>query len=142
MSRRRFSDAEIARALRDVEAGTRVPEVCARLGVSEITLNRWRREAGLLGRPPGPPVAAAPASPDRTASRVAALERQLEAFRQAFHVLLEPQDLERASRLLERSLGTSAKNARQLLGLPPLHARGARAERPPEDAPAGRAGTS
>jgi len=121
MKRNHFSTAEINAALRDLEAGVRLPEVCARFGVSEVTLSRWRRKAGLLA-PKVEAVTPVSLSVEQAATRVAGLERRLEAFRQVLVTLLEPPELERASRLLEAGLSVSARRARQLLGLAPINA--------------------
>lgn len=49
MRRARFTEAQIAFALRQVEEGTTIAEVCRRLGVSEPTFYRWRSKyAGLM----------------------------------------------------------------------------------------------
>jgi transposase-like protein len=117
MTRRRFSPTEIAEALRAVEAGVRVPEVCHRFGVSELTLNRWRRKAGLLKKPLQR-VVPPPVSVEHAASRIGGLEHRLEAFRLVMVNLLEPAELEQAARLLEASLSVSAMRARLLIGLP------------------------
>jgi putative transposase len=45
----RFSQEQIAMALRQSEAGTPVPEICRKLGVSEATFYRWKRRYGGLG---------------------------------------------------------------------------------------------
>ena len=123
MRRRVFSDLEIGGALRDLEAGVRMPEVCARLGVSERTLNRWRREA--LG-PAGPapaPLGVVPLTTGQAAIRSDALERHLDALRGVLHVFLEPHELERAARLVEARSRLSPQRARRLLGLAPVNAR-------------------
>jgi len=127
MTRRHFSPAEISEALQALEAGVRVPEVCRRLGVSELTLGRWRKKAGLFQKPKGPdaPVAL---DADQAANRIAGLERRLEAFRLVLVTMLEPPELERAARLLEVSLSVSARRARLWLGLPSHNATGAPAE--------------
>jgi len=120
MKRRLFSPAEVAEALQAIEAGVRVPEVCRRHGISEATLLRWRRKAGLLKKPEEP-VVQVPLDLDQAANRVAGLERRLEAFRVVLVTLLEPAELEQASRLLEVNLTVSARRARRLLGLPPVN---------------------
>lgn len=123
MKRRVFSDLEIGGALRDLEAGVRLPEVCARLGVSERTVNRWRREA----RSPLPgaatPLGLVPLTADQAAIRSEALERNLDALRLVLHTLLDAEDLDRGARLLEARCHISAQRARRLLGLPPVNAR-------------------
>jgi putative transposase len=121
MKRRLFSPAEVAEALQAIEAGVRVPEVCRRHGISEATLLRWRRKAGLL-RKPTETVVQVPLDLDQAANRVAGLEQRLEAFRVVLVTLLEPAQLEQASRLLEVELTVSARRARRLLGLPPVNA--------------------
>ncbi len=130
MKRRVFSDLEIGGALRDLEAGIRLPEICARLGVSERTVNRWRREA----RAPGPAASAAlglvPLTSDQAAIRHEALERHLDALRLVLHTLLEPEELERGARLVEARCRISAQRARRLLGLPPVNARPAQVAPP------------
>ncbi len=120
MKRRLFSPAEIAEALQAIEAGVRVPEVCRRLGVSEATLDRWRRKAGLMQRP-AEPVVQVPLDLDQAANRIAGLERRLEAFRMVLVTLLEPPAMAQAARLLETNLSVSARRARRLLGLPPVN---------------------
>jgi len=117
MTRKLFSPNEIAEALKAVEAGVRVPEVCHRFGVSELTLGRWRRKAGLLKKPLEA-VAPSPLDAQQAASRIGGLEQRLEAFRLVMVNLLEPAELEQAARLLEVSLSVSAVKARLLLGLP------------------------
>ncbi|HET9552170.1 MAG TPA: transposase [Anaeromyxobacteraceae bacterium] len=118
MNRRNFSTAEISEALRALEAGVRVPEVCRRLGVSELTLGRWRHKAGLL-RKPDQPVTPVMLDVEQANNRIAGLEHRLEALRQVLITMLGPEDLERAARLLEVSLPASAMRARRILGLPP-----------------------
>jgi putative transposase len=117
MTRRLFSPTEVAEALQALEAGVKVPEVCRRVGVSELTLDRWRRKAGMLRRPMEPMVTV-PLSPEQAANRIAGLERRLEAFREVLVTLLEPPELEQAARLLQASLSVSAVRSRHLLGLP------------------------
>jgi len=51
MPRRHASEAQIVAALREVDAGAPVVEVCRRLGVHENTLYRWRKHYGSLGVP-------------------------------------------------------------------------------------------
>jgi len=117
MNRKHFTPAEISEALRDLEAGVQVPEVCRRLGVSELTLSRWRHKAGLLRRP-DQPVTPVLLDAEQASNRIAGLERRLEAFRLVLITMLEPPELERAARLLEVGLSVSARRARELLGLP------------------------
>jgi len=44
MKRKRYSDEQIAVALRQAENGTLVEEVCRKLGVSEATFYRWKKQ--------------------------------------------------------------------------------------------------
>jgi putative transposase len=45
----RFTEEQIAMALRQAEAGTPVAEICRKLGVSEATFYRWKKRYGSLG---------------------------------------------------------------------------------------------
>jgi len=49
MPRKGRSNEEIIHALHQVEGGEKVPEVCRRLGVSEQTFYRWRKQFAGLG---------------------------------------------------------------------------------------------
>ena len=49
MRRKRFSEEQIAFALRQAESGTAVAEITRRLGVSEQTFYRWKRKYAGLG---------------------------------------------------------------------------------------------
>lgn len=51
MRKSRFSEEQIAMALRQAEAGTTVDEVCRKLGVSQGTFFRWKKRFGSLGFP-------------------------------------------------------------------------------------------
>ncbi len=44
MKRKRYSDEQIAFALRQAEGGTTVEEICRKLGVSEPTFYRWKKQ--------------------------------------------------------------------------------------------------
>ena len=46
MKRKRYTDEQISFALRQAESGTPVDEICRRLGISEQSFYRWRREYG------------------------------------------------------------------------------------------------
>jgi putative transposase len=49
MPRRRFTEEQIGFALRQVEAGTPVPELCRKLGIAEGTFYRWKKQFAGLG---------------------------------------------------------------------------------------------
>jgi len=49
--RSKFSEEQIALALRQAEAGTPVEEVCRKLGISQGTFFRWKKRFGSLGVP-------------------------------------------------------------------------------------------
>lgn len=49
MRKSRFSEEQIAMALRQAEAGTPVAEICRKLEVTETTFYRWRKKYGGLG---------------------------------------------------------------------------------------------
>ena len=49
MRKSRFSEEQIAIALRQAEAGTPVEEICRKLGIAEMTLYRWKKKYGSLG---------------------------------------------------------------------------------------------
>ena len=49
MKKSKFSEEQIAFALRQAETGTRVAEVCRKLGISEQTFFRWKRKYAGLG---------------------------------------------------------------------------------------------
>ena len=49
MKKSKFSEEQIAYALRQAETGTRVAEVCRKLGISEQTFFRWKRKYAGLG---------------------------------------------------------------------------------------------
>jgi putative transposase len=51
MKRSRFSTEQIAMALRQVEAGTPVAEICRSLQITEATFYRWKKKYGSLGTP-------------------------------------------------------------------------------------------
>jgi putative transposase len=46
MKKTRYSEEQIATALRQVEAGAPIPEVTRSLGVSEATYYHWRKKYG------------------------------------------------------------------------------------------------
>jgi len=49
MARKGRSNEEIVHALQRVERGEKVTEVCRRLGISEQTFYRWKKQFGDLG---------------------------------------------------------------------------------------------
>jgi putative transposase len=49
MKRSKFSEEQITYALRQVESGTAVTDVCRQLGVSEATFYVWRKKFAHLG---------------------------------------------------------------------------------------------
>jgi len=49
MKRSRFSEEQVAYALRQTESGTPVGDVCRQLGVSEATFYVWKKRYGHLG---------------------------------------------------------------------------------------------
>ena len=46
MKRSRFTDSQIMEALKRVEAGLPVPELCRELGISTATFYKWRAKFG------------------------------------------------------------------------------------------------
>lgn len=49
MRQSRFTEEQIALALRQAEAGTPVGEICRKLEITETTFYRWKRKFGGLG---------------------------------------------------------------------------------------------
>jgi len=49
MKKSKFTEEQIAFALRQAESGTRVAEVCRKMGISEQTYFRWKKKYGGLG---------------------------------------------------------------------------------------------
>src|SRR5271166_4048254 len=47
----RYSDEQIAAALRQAEAGTPIAEITRKVGISEATFYAWRKRFGSLGAP-------------------------------------------------------------------------------------------
>jgi putative transposase len=45
----KFTEEQIAFALRQVEGGTAVEQVCRKMGVSEATFYRWKKQFGGMG---------------------------------------------------------------------------------------------
>jgi putative transposase len=59
MKRKRFTEEQIAFALRQAESGTTVEEICRKMGVSEPTFYRWKKQFVGNGRDRDPPPEAA-----------------------------------------------------------------------------------
>jgi len=51
LKKSRFSDEQVAHALRQAEAGTSVAEIVRKLGVSEATFYAWKKRFGAMGTP-------------------------------------------------------------------------------------------
>lgn len=51
MKRKSYSDEQIAFALRQAESGTAVEEICRKLGISEPTFYRWKKQFAGMGVP-------------------------------------------------------------------------------------------
>ncbi len=49
MKRKRFTEAQIAFALRQAESGTPVAEIIRRMGITEVTFYRWKKKYAGLG---------------------------------------------------------------------------------------------
>ena len=49
MKRKRFTEEQIAMALRQAEAGTPVAEICRSLQITEQSFYRWKKRYGGLG---------------------------------------------------------------------------------------------
>lgn len=49
MKKSKFSDEQIAFAIKQSETGTKVSEVCRKMGISEATLYNWKKKYGGLG---------------------------------------------------------------------------------------------
>ena len=46
MKRKKFTDSQIMEALKRVDAGLAVPEICRELGISTATFYKWRAKYG------------------------------------------------------------------------------------------------
>ena len=46
MKRSKFTDSQIMEALKRVDAGLAVPEICRELGISTATFYKWRAKYG------------------------------------------------------------------------------------------------
>ena len=49
MKKSKFTEEQIAFALRQAESGTTVAEVCRKMGISEATFYNWKKKYGGLG---------------------------------------------------------------------------------------------
>lgn len=49
MKRSKYSESQIVFAIKQVETGTRIQEVCRKMGVSEATFYNWKKKYGGLG---------------------------------------------------------------------------------------------
>ena len=49
MKKTKFTEQQITFALRQAETGTRVAEVCRKLGISDATFYNWKKKYGGLG---------------------------------------------------------------------------------------------
>ena len=49
LPKKTFTEEQIALALRQVEGGTTVAEVCRKLGVTEVTFYRWKKKFAGMG---------------------------------------------------------------------------------------------
>lgn len=49
MKKSKFTEEQICFALRQAETGTRVAEVCRKMGISEATFYNWKKKYGGLG---------------------------------------------------------------------------------------------
>jgi len=51
MKKTRYTEEQIAFALKQAETGTRVEEVCRKMGISEATFYNWKKKFGGMGMP-------------------------------------------------------------------------------------------
>ena len=49
MPRRKFTDAQVALVVKEIENGARVEDVCRKLGVSEATVYNWKKRYAGMG---------------------------------------------------------------------------------------------
>jgi putative transposase len=49
MKKKQFTEAQIAFALRQAEAGTPVSEIIRKMGISEVTFYRWKKKYAGMG---------------------------------------------------------------------------------------------
>ena len=51
MARKKFTDAQIALVVRELENGAKVSEMCRKLGVTDATIYNWRKRYAGMGVP-------------------------------------------------------------------------------------------
>jgi putative transposase len=51
MKKSKFTDSQVMEALKRVEAGLAVPEICRELGISSATFYKWRAKYGGMDAP-------------------------------------------------------------------------------------------
>ncbi len=49
MKKTRYTEEQIAFALKQAETGTRVEEICRKMGISEATFYNWKKKFGGMG---------------------------------------------------------------------------------------------
>src|SRR5690606_28013368 len=49
MKKSKFTESQITFAIKQAETGTRVEEVCRKMGISEATFYNWKKKYGGLG---------------------------------------------------------------------------------------------
>ena len=49
MKKSKFTEAQIAFAIKQSETGTRVAEICRKMGISEPTFYNWKKKYGVVG---------------------------------------------------------------------------------------------
>lgn len=49
MARRKFTDAQVALVVKELENGARVEDVCRKLGVSDATVYNWKKRYAGMG---------------------------------------------------------------------------------------------
>ncbi len=49
MKKTRYTEEQIAFALKQAETGTRVEEACRKMGISEATFYNWKKKFGSMG---------------------------------------------------------------------------------------------
>lgn len=47
--KKRYTDQQIAYALKEAETGTPITEVCRKMGISDATFYNWRKKFGSMG---------------------------------------------------------------------------------------------